>query len=221
MKSVRCNNKKTNQHNIKFSTTNQKTHNSTPAKYNNSHIYCNYKQVPFTLDFFSQLHVLTFVSYVHLHFQSAYTDEKGGGGSLLNKVVQDIKENKKCLSCLYESHVKYFSLQALLSSGTVLKSAHGLFNTRQLHILLYNGNFNNDAFHTFNIKQGKPIQKAQDSHIDIIFKKKRRYLYLHVRQSFTFNSFSKRKISWNMIRYQMAHPWWHWAEESFKKNLMN
>lgn len=95
----------------------------------------------------------------------------GGGGSLLNKVVQDIKENKKCLSCLYESHVKYFSLQALLSSGTVLKSAHGLFNTRQLHILLYNGNFNNDAFHTFNIKQGKPIQKAQDSHIDIIFKK--------------------------------------------------
>lgn len=25
--------------------------------------------------------------------------------------------------------------------------------------------------------------------------KKRRYLYLHVRQSFTFNSFSKRKIS--------------------------
>lgn len=172
MKSVRCNNKKTNQHNIKFSTTNQKTHNSTPAKYNNSHIYCNYKQVPFTLDFFSQLHVLTFVSYVHLHFQSAYTDEKGGGGSLLNKVVQDIKENKKCLSCLYESHVKYFSLQALLSSGTVLKSAHGLFNTRQLHILLYNGNFNNDAFHTFNIKQGKPIQKAQDSHIDIIFKKK-------------------------------------------------
>lgn len=97
----------------------------------------------------------------------------GGGGSLLNKVVQDIKENKKRLSCLYETHVKYFSSQALLSSGTVLKSAHGLFNTRQLHILLYNGNFNNDAFHTFNIKQGKPIQKAQDSHIDIIFKKKK------------------------------------------------
>lgn len=102
----------------------------------------------------------------------------GGAGSLLNKVVQDIKENKKCLSCLYETHVKYFSSQALLSSGTVLKSAHGLFNTRQLHILLYNGNFNSDAFHTFNIKLGKPIQKAQDSHIDIILKKKKKVFVL-------------------------------------------
>lgn len=51
---------------------------------------------------------------------------------LLNKVVQDKKEG--CLAFLMK-HVKYCSSQALLSSGTVLKSAHGLFNIRQLHII--------------------------------------------------------------------------------------
>lgn len=139
--------------------TNQKTHNSTPAKYNNSHIYCNYRQIPFTLYIFFFINFMFYpLCHTYIYISRVHTRKsmRGEGGRLLNKVVQDKKEG--CLGFLMR-HVKYCSSQALLSSGTVLKSAHGLFNIRQLHIILYNGNLNNDAFHTFNIKQGKPIQR--------------------------------------------------------------
>lgn len=42
--------------------TNQKTHNSAPANYNKSHIYCNYKQFSLHTIFFKyQFDILAFI----------------------------------------------------------------------------------------------------------------------------------------------------------------
>lgn len=56
--------------------------------------------------------------------------KRGEGSS-----VKWFKTKRRMSRVSYETHVKYCSSQALLSSGTVLKSAHNLFNIRQLHII--------------------------------------------------------------------------------------
>lgn len=111
----------------------KRTHNFTPAMYNNSHIYFNYRQIPFTLFFLNQLHVFilyaihtfTFPECIHLNWW-------GGRGDCS---IKWFKTKRGMSRISYETHVKYCSSQALLSSGTVLKSAHGLFNIWQLCII--------------------------------------------------------------------------------------
>lgn len=114
--------------------TNQKTHNSNPAKYNNSHIYCNYRQISLYTIFLSTscfilyvIHTFTFPECIHVSWW-------GGWGEAVK--LSGARQKKRRMSRIsYETHVKYCSSQAFLSSGTVLQSAHGLFNIRQFHII--------------------------------------------------------------------------------------
>lgn len=82
---------------------NQKTHNSTPAMYNNSHIYFNYRQIPFTLFFFFINFMFYPFCHTYIYISRVHTRKLMGvgvyvGGGLLNKVVQDKKE--ECLEFL-------------------------------------------------------------------------------------------------------------------------